>query len=107
MFQWEKVKLKLPGTEEYNPALLWILNLRANGTIAADIDGYVDDLWLTAPTKELAWQASARIAKVCAFLGLQIALEKVGTRPTSWCMAGSNRCFSPPPNQNGIPGQMG
>jgi hypothetical protein len=76
VFQWKRVKLNLPGTKNYDPSLPWILKIRADGTIAADIDGYVDDLRLTAPTKELAWQASARIAKICSYLGLQIAPRK-------------------------------
>jgi hypothetical protein len=87
VFKWEKVKLNLSGTEEYNPALPWIMKLRANRTIAADIDRYVDDLRLSAPTKELAWQASARIAKICASLGLQIDPRKKRgpeQRPGAW-----------------------
>jgi hypothetical protein len=87
VFKWEKVKLNLPGMEEYDPALPWIMTHRAKGTIAADINRYVDDLRLTAPTRELAWQASARIAKICASPGLQIApRKKCGPeqRPGAW-----------------------
>jgi hypothetical protein len=54
----------------------WIYKAQADGTIAADIDIYVDDMQLTAATKEQVWLASARMAKACAYLELQVAPRK-------------------------------
>jgi hypothetical protein len=72
VFKWWKVVLNLPGGEAYNPTMPWIYRAQVDGTIAADIDIYVDDMRLTAGTKEQVWLASARMAKACAYLGLQV-----------------------------------
>jgi hypothetical protein len=65
-FQWERVEMNLPGSEEYDPTFPWIANIRKGGRVAADLHQYVDDLRLTAPDKELAWEASSGVAKSAA-----------------------------------------
>jgi hypothetical protein len=76
VFRWERVVLNLPGNLDYDPSKPWVYKIRKDGKIAADIHGYVDDNRETAPTEEEAWLASSRMAKTCAYLGLQDAARK-------------------------------
>eukprot|EP00978_Attheya_sp_CCMP212_P014301 scaffold36374_cov58-Attheya_sp.AAC.7 len=66
--------------------------VRVDGTIAAEIVGYVDDNRVTSSTEEKAWLASSRVAKSAAWLGLQDAARKrrpPSQRPGPWagCVA--------------------
>jgi hypothetical protein len=40
VFQWERVRLNLPGSREYDPHLLWVSKVR----LAADFFTYMDDI---------------------------------------------------------------
>ena len=75
-FAWDKVSLNLPGMADYNPTKPWILKTRKDGLHAADICQYVDDVRIIAPTEELAWLCSSRMAKGLSWLGLQDAARK-------------------------------
>ena len=75
-FAWDSVSLNLPGMEHYNPTKPWILKTRKDGLHAADICQYVDDVRIIAPTEELAWLCSSRMAKGLCWLGLQDAARK-------------------------------
>jgi hypothetical protein len=37
-FQWGKVEMNLPGSEEYDPAFPWIAKIRKDGRVAANLD---------------------------------------------------------------------
>jgi hypothetical protein len=76
VFQWEKLDCNLPGDHGYRTGDPWISKRRRDGQIAADIHSYVDDERVTAPTRELAWAGSSKLAKLRAFLGLQDAARK-------------------------------
>ena len=75
-FAWHSIRLNLPGTADYNPTLPWMLKIRKDGLVASDIAQYVDDVRIMAPTEELAWMCSSKMAKGLAFLGLQDAARK-------------------------------
>jgi len=75
-FAWSALELNLPGDEDYNPGRPWISKRRRDGHIATDLNIYVDDVRNTAPTQELGWQASSKMAKTASFLGLQDAARK-------------------------------
>jgi hypothetical protein len=82
VFKWDYVDLNQPGDADYQPGDPWISKRRdEDGLIAADIHSYVDDNRETAPTAEMAWLASSRVAKMCSWLGLQDAARK--RRPPS------------------------
>ncbi|KAL7569764.1 hypothetical protein ACA910_005707 [Epithemia clementina (nom. ined.)] len=66
IFQWEQVKLNLPGTVEYQPGEPWLSKRRSDGQIAVDAHDYLDDLRGMAATREEAWQVGARIAKIAS-----------------------------------------
>ena len=89
-FQWDRVIENLPGTQEYDPSLPWIMKMRRDGKSASDIAQYVDDMRIIAATKELAWQCSSRTAKTLCHLGLQDAARKrrpQSQRPGAWAGA--------------------
>ncbi|OEU18475.1 hypothetical protein FRACYDRAFT_236751 [Fragilariopsis cylindrus CCMP1102] len=89
-FQWDRVIENLPGTQEYDPSLPWIMKMRRDGKSASDIAQYVNDMRIIAATKELAWQCSSRTAKTLCHLGLQDAARKrrpQSQRPGAWAGA--------------------
>lgn len=63
LFAWDSIRLNLPGTADYNPLLPWMLKIRKDGLVASDIAQYVDNVWILAPTEELAWLCSNKMAK--------------------------------------------
>ena len=42
-FQWDVVRLNLPGSEDYTPSLAWISKRRMDGSLASDFVCFVDD----------------------------------------------------------------
>ena len=63
VFQWAHLDLNLPGSPSYSPCSLpWISKWHLDGTIAVNVHSYVDDERTIAPTKELAWAASSKLA---------------------------------------------
>ena len=89
-FQWDKVTENLPCSEGYDATLPWIAKVRKDQKSAADLAQYVDDVRVVAPTEELAWQCSSKIAKTACYLGLQDAARKrrpQSQRPGAWAGA--------------------
>jgi hypothetical protein len=89
-FQWDHVRLNLPGTENYDPTVSWITRIRLDGLIASILLTFVDDERLAGATRELVWQASHRLAQIQAYLGIQDATRKVGLslqQPRAWAGA--------------------
>jgi hypothetical protein len=80
-FQWETVKLNLPGSKGYDPCDSWITKRRKDGRIACDVFTFVDDERVTGPDAELTWQASHALASTQSYLGIQDAVRKA--RPCS------------------------
>ena len=56
-FQWESIRLNLPGSREYDPCKSWISKLRADGRVACGLFTFVDDELVTGPDQDLTWQA--------------------------------------------------
>mmetsp|Transcript_13380 Transcript_13380/g.19135 ORF Transcript_13380/g.19135 Transcript_13380/m.19135 type:complete len:216 (-) Transcript_13380:2741-3388(-) len=75
-FQWDHWLFNLPGHKDYNLTLPWMYKVRRDGHVAVYVHMYVDDLRITEPTLELAWDASAKVAKICSWLGLQDVARK-------------------------------
>jgi hypothetical protein len=89
-FQWNRVQLNIPGTLKYDPSKSWIIKIRQDGKIASVLFTFVDDERIVGATRELAWQASSRLAKIQAYLGIQDAARKVGVclqQPRAWAGA--------------------
>jgi len=80
-FQWETVKLNLPGSWEYDPCVSWITKQSKDGRIACDVFTFVDDERVIGPDEKLTWQASHKFAATQSYLGIQDAARKA--RPCS------------------------
>lgn len=76
VFHWQSVRLNLPGDEEYKPSEAWVTKTRADGSVAADVFIYVDDIRSCAPTDLEAWKASQRTSTILGSLGIQDAARK-------------------------------
>ena len=89
-YQWDRVRLNLPGTAGYDPSKTWIAKMRIDGLMASVLFTFVDDERVAGPTRELTYQASSRLAQIQAYLGVQDAARKVGEcqqQPRSWAGA--------------------
>ncbi|KAL7564983.1 hypothetical protein ACA910_011950 [Epithemia clementina (nom. ined.)] len=81
MFCWKNGVLNLPGDPSYNPTQPWVYRVRDDGTLAADVHPYIDDMRETGPNESEARTAASKIAKTAAYYGLQDAARK--RRPPS------------------------
>jgi len=75
-FHWDHVELNLPGSCGYRADLPWVMKIRADGFLAAEIFVYVDDGRVVAHSLDLAWRAARAYAAHCAKLGVQDASRK-------------------------------
>ena len=75
-FHWDHVVLNLPGSRGYRADLPWVMKLRADGFLAAEIFVYVDDGRVVAYLPDLAWRAARAYAACCARLVVQDASRK-------------------------------
>jgi hypothetical protein len=76
VFEWVRVRLNLPGNEDYDPNLPWVSKVREDGHIAADLFIFVDDLRPAGPGSKICWQAARRAGSVLSWLGIQDASRK-------------------------------
>ena len=58
------------GVETYRPHLPWVMKIRWNRLLAAELFKYVEDARVTAFCLELCWAAVQRFSRVCANLGI-------------------------------------
>ena len=75
-YQWERVELNLPGSEDYDPTLPWVMKVRIDGHLACEIYVYVDDCRITGWSKLECWRAARRLSGILNFLGCQDAFRK-------------------------------
>lgn len=75
-FHWEWVVLNLPGSEDYNPALPWVMKVRWDYHLACEVYIYVDDCKFTGWSKVECWKAAQRFSRVLTSLGIQDAYRK-------------------------------
>ena len=87
VFRWERVELNLPGDPAYSPVRPWVSKRQKEGTLAADVVSFVDDIRITGPTEKETCQASQVMAKESAHRGIQDAARKrqdVSQTPGAW-----------------------
>ena len=90
VFRWTKVILNLPGMEDYCTAHPKVYRVREDGTMAADLFSYIDDLRNTAPTAPECWDGLHQVCCRLTWLGLQDAPRKRnGPTQTPRAWAGS------------------
>ena len=86
-FWWHAVRLNLPGREGYNPRLPWVSKVRLDKLIVCNVYIYVDDGWITGPTKLETWAVARRLCSVISSLGIQDATRKrtePSCNPSPW-----------------------
>lgn len=76
VFRWASVRINLPGSESYDPTKSWITKVRKDGSVAADVFIYVDDVRTSAPSEKEAWRAAQQTSSMLGYLGLQDAARK-------------------------------
>jgi hypothetical protein len=87
VFRWDKVIMNLPGSAGYTPDMPRVYRVRKDGTLAADLFKYMDDLRCTAPTAHDAWMGAKQICGRLSWLGLQDAPRKrsnASITPRAW-----------------------
>ena len=78
--RWDRVKLNLPGSRHFNPALPWIVKWNDQiENIAADIVAFVDDLRVSSVDEETAWAVGRQLGSRLQYLGIQDTPRK--TKP--------------------------
>ena len=75
-FHWDKVVWNLPGSAGYRSDLPWVMKLRRDGHLAAEIFVYVDDGRVAAHSEDLAWRAGRAYGAGCSRRGVQDASRK-------------------------------
>jgi hypothetical protein len=86
-FRWDSVIANLPGMQSYDPSKPRISKM-CEGSIAAALEAYVDDLRLMGSSELICHAATSRAAKVLQYLGQQNASRKYRpphVRPGPWC----------------------
>jgi hypothetical protein len=86
-FQWDHVKLNLPGTANYNPSEGWLTKRQLDGTLASDMVTFVDDERVTGSGAERVREAGHTLSTRESYLGVQDALRKLRPamrQPGAW-----------------------
>jgi hypothetical protein len=78
LFRWDKVRMNLPGSTDYDPSLPWVSKIwLEDGRIAADLFIYVDhDVRITGNLAKECGAVARRAASVAHHLGVQDAPRK-------------------------------
>jgi hypothetical protein len=75
-FHLNRVKFNLPGSMGYRSDLPWVMKIRVDGHLAAEIFVYVDDGRPTGHSSRLTWAAARAYATGCSRRGIQDASRK-------------------------------
>ncbi len=76
-FHWDRVEFNLPGSRGYQLHLPWVMKIREDGHLAAEIFVYVDDGRPTAGyCRDLIWRAARVYSSGCLSQGIQDASRK-------------------------------
>lgn len=84
IFRWDRVRLNLPGSGDFNPAWPWVSQVFTDTTeaegplvrIACNFATFVDDIRAAGYSLEAAWKAMRRVASMLNYLGIQDAPRK-------------------------------
>jgi hypothetical protein len=88
IFRWDKVRLNLLGSPNYDPPLPWVSKVRdSDGKVAADRVIFVDNVRPLGNGKEESWKATRRVGSHCSCHGIQDASQKrrqASQEPRAW-----------------------
>ncbi len=68
-FQWDHVRLNLPGSREYNPSEGWLTKRRKDGSLASDFVVFVDDKRVAGGGSERVQAAGHALSSGESYLG--------------------------------------
>ena len=80
-YHWARVEFNLPGSKGYLSDLPWVMKLREDRHLAAEIFVYVDDGRTTGYCRDLTWRAARAYESGCSRRGIQNTPRKQ-TSPT-------------------------
>ncbi len=107
-FHWDRVKFNLPGYKGYRLDLRWVMKIRADGHLAAEIFVYVGDGRPTGHSPRLTWAAAQVYMAGCSRRDVQDASRK-RTLPTEtpgpWAGTITHRRWTR--TGDGLPGEVG
>jgi hypothetical protein len=72
-FHWERVEFNLPGSRGYRSDLPWVMKIREDKHLGAEIFVYVDDGRPTGYCRDLTWRAAQAYGSGCSRRGIQDA----------------------------------
>ena len=75
-YHWDRVEFNLPGSKGYRSDLPWVMKIRCDGHLAAEIFVYVNDGRATGHSPRLTWAAARAYAAGCSRRGVQDASRK-------------------------------
>jgi hypothetical protein len=81
--RWQYVHLNLPGMSSYDPTQPWVSKRQSDGSMAAGVTRFVDDLRPVGPSEQECWAVTHTLACHYGYLGLQIAARKTPPPPPS------------------------
>lgn len=87
VFRWSYVQLNLPGSTNYDPSQPWVSLRRKDGSLAAFVVLFVDDLRVMAGTERDCWLACRQVSSTFNFLRVQDAARKrrsSSQQPGAW-----------------------
>jgi hypothetical protein len=76
---WDRVRLNLPGEENYTPTLPWVSKVIREGDcerIAGDFFTYIDYIQTCGQSDQHCWDVARKVASHCGYLGIQDAPRK-------------------------------
>ena len=76
-FQWDHVRLNLPGSESYRPDTAWISKRRKDGSLVSDFVCFVDDQRLVGAGRGRVVDAGHTLSSRESYMGIQDALRKL------------------------------
>lgn len=84
---WDRVRLNLPGSKEYDPQVAWVSRIKTCGSLAGGVLMYIDDLRPVADSFEGCWKIGHATACGYGYLGVQISSRKMrppSKQPGAW-----------------------
>jgi hypothetical protein len=68
-FHWERVKFNLPGSRGYRSDLPWVMKIREDDHLAAEVFEYINDGQATSHSKDLTWRVAMANGSDCSRQG--------------------------------------
>ena len=75
-FYWERVEFNLPRSRGYRSDLPWVMKIREDGHLAAEVFEYVNNGLATGHSQDLTWRVARAYGLGCLRRGIQDASRK-------------------------------